>query len=126
MGFRGSLTVTLAALLVVALASCGSSGSGGGSASCTGVPHEESVVVDWITFEMYLLRSGSAPVVVAFADAVTDRGAAVPSRRKIDLKAPELVRGEVPKELSADEVAIRHARAIMGRPSAQSTCWFAS
>jgi hypothetical protein len=63
---------------------------------------------------MYMGPTSGAPALVAFADSVIDRGGDTSGRRKIELKSPEVVHGEMPKEFFVDPIAIRHAKAIMG------------
>lgn len=112
------VALLLVALLFVGPISNSTSGSSQGATPCSNVPSGDNVAIDWITFEMYMLRSTgtsvAAPVVVAFADAVTDRGSDILTRRKIELQSPELLMGAVPTAFFADKKAILHAKAIMG------------
>jgi hypothetical protein len=100
-------------LLLVTAVSCGRSGSSQGATSCSDVPGGDNVTIDWITFERWMGSLGAAPAVVAFADAVIDRGADASSRRKVELRSPELLMGAVPEAFIVDKIAIRHAKAIM-------------
>ena len=110
---RWVLLVGLVALLLVAPASCSSSDSSQGSTSCSDVPGGDNVAIDWITFDMWMGSLGAAPVVVAFASAVVDRGGDNTGRHKIELLSPEVLKGTVPEAFFVDEIAIRHAKATM-------------
>jgi len=108
------LLVGLVALLFVATASCGGSGSSGGSsASCSDVPRGDNVAIDWISFRSWLGPPDNVPTVVAFADALTDRGADSSSRRKIELRSAELLVGAVPEAFFVGKDSVSQAKATM-------------
>ena len=98
--------------LFVLFASCGTSGSSGGSASCSDdIPQGDHVTVDWITFRRWLAPPDSVAVFVAFADSLNDRGAENSGRRKVELRSPEVLMGELPKEFFVGEDSVARARA---------------
>jgi hypothetical protein len=101
------------AVLLVAPACGGASSSSQGAASCSDVPSGDNVTIDWITFDMWMGSLGAAPVVVAYASAVTDRGGDSTGRRKIELRSPEVLKGTVPEAFFVDKVATLQAKAIM-------------
>lgn len=102
------------ALLCVAVASCGGTGSSGGSfASCRDVPRGDNISISWVTFERWIGPAGAEPVLVAFADAVIDRGADTSSRRRVELQSPEVLHGEVPKEFFVGKDSVSQAKSTM-------------
>ena len=103
----------LVALLFVGRTSNSRSGSSQVTTSCSDVPRGDNVSVSWISFRSWLAPPGSAAVFVAIASAVRDKGGASTGQRKVELQSPQLVSGEIPTTLSVDELATKHAKAVM-------------